>query len=252
MPVKLSAVKVKQLLMTDKADMRGEKRPRAALDARRPEPDPGRLWAVWWHVEWKVGPEQVLRGLRTTDPVEVQAAAVQAVVQRVRRSWARSRRARARTCRPDASTGTTRLYFKSFERASKKTKTIDTVEDMEGFAELKEADKADLTPRVAAWVARKAAMNANYKPKKRKRRGGDWLPSPTNPSTTRRPSIMTRRTDNEEEADERPSTCWWASRSSAPVVARSPHDEGAAELLAALAGSPPPPSNAAAPSSAVS
>ena len=92
--------------------------------------------------------------------------------------------------------------FKSFERASKKTKTIDTVEDMEGFSELKEADKADLTSRVAAWVARKAAMNANYKPKKRKRRGGDWLPSPTQSFDNTASFDDGEEDDGEEEADE--------------------------------------------------
>ena len=68
--------------------------------------------------------------------------------------------------------------FKSFERAAKTTKTIDSVDDMEGFSDLKDKDKADLTARVAAWVARKAALDANYKPKKRKRQdlaSGNWI-----------------------------------------------------------------------------
>ena len=138
--------------------------------------------------------------------------------------------------------------FKSFERASKKTKTIDTVEDMEGFSELKEADKADLTSRVAAWVARKAAMNANYKPKKRKRRGGDWLPSPTQSFDNTASFDNDEEDDGEEEADEEAVDLLVGLTQQRPAVARSPHDEGAAELLAALAGSPPPPSNAAAPS----
>ena len=144
--------------------------------------------------------------------------------------------------------------FKSFERASKKTKTIDTVDDMEGFSELKEADKADLTSRVAAWVARKAAMNANYKPKKRKRRGGDWLPSPTasfDNEATASFDADGDEDDEPEEADEEAVDLLVGLTQQRPVVERSQHDEGAAELLAALAGSPPPPA-AAAPSSTVS
>jgi len=49
---------------------------------------------------------------------------------------------------------------------------------MEGFSDLKDKDKADLAARVAAWVARKAALDANYKPKKRKRQdlaSGNWI-----------------------------------------------------------------------------
>ena len=116
---------------------------------------------------------------------------------------------------------------------------------MEGFSELKEADKADLTSRVAAWVARKAAMNANYKPKKRKRRGGDWLPSPTQSFDNTASFDNDEEDDAEEEADEEAVDLLVGLTQQRPVVARSPHDEGAAELLAALAGSPPPPAAAA-------
>ena len=165
--------------------------------------------------------------------------------------WARSARARKDVPARRVHWYHPACIFKSFERASKKTKTIDTVEDMEGFSELKEADKADLTSRVAAWVARKAAMNANYKPKKRKRRGGDWLPSPTQSFDNTASFDNDEEDDAEEEADEEAVDLLVGLTQQRPAVARSPHDEGAAELLAALAGSPPPPSNAA-PSSAVS
>ena len=60
--------------------------------------------------------------------------------------------------------------FKSFERASKKTKTIDTIEEIEGFEELHKADQRDLAKRVDEWAARKAESLAMYKPKKKKAR----------------------------------------------------------------------------------
>ena len=49
---------------------------------------------------------------------------------------------------------------------------------------------------------RKAAMNANYKPKKRKRRGGDWLPSPTQSFDNTASFDDGEEDDGEEEADE--------------------------------------------------
>jgi hypothetical protein len=60
--------------------------------------------------------------------------------------------------------------FKSFERASKKTKTIDTIDEIEGFDELHKADQRDLAKRVDDWAARKAESLATYKPKKKKAR----------------------------------------------------------------------------------
>ena len=245
-PVKLSAVKVKQLLMTDKADMRGEELC-AALDAGGPnqtQDDYGRCGGM---LSGRLGPNKFcvdyerqirskckrLRCKRSFNDGELRVGKIPP------------------RARKDVPARRVHWYhpaciFKSFERASKKTKTIDTVEDMEGFAELKEADKADLTSRVAAWVARKAAMNANYKPKKRKRRGGDWLPSPTQSFDNTASFDNEEEDDAEEEADEEAVDLLVGLTQQRPAVARSPHDEGAAELLAALAGSPPPPSNAAA------
>ena len=60
--------------------------------------------------------------------------------------------------------------FKSFERASKKTKTIDTIEEIEGFDVLHKSDQRDLAKRVDDWAARKAESLATYKPKKKKAR----------------------------------------------------------------------------------
>ena len=60
--------------------------------------------------------------------------------------------------------------FKSFERASKKTKTIDTIDEIEGFEELHKSDQRDLARRVDDWAARKAESLATYKPKKKKAR----------------------------------------------------------------------------------
>ena len=56
--------------------------------------------------------------------------------------------------------------FKSFERAAYKTKTLERVGDVEGFDNLRDADRADLAARIAAWSARRAAQFAHYKPKK--------------------------------------------------------------------------------------
>ena len=56
--------------------------------------------------------------------------------------------------------------FKSFERAAYKTKTLERVDDVEGFDNLRDADRADLAARIAAWSARRAAQFATYKPKK--------------------------------------------------------------------------------------
>ena len=253
-PVKLSAVKVKQLLMTDKADMRGEELC-AALDAGGPnqtQDDYGRCGGM---LSGRLGPNKFcvdyerqirskckrLRCKRSFNDGELRVGKIPP------------------RARKDVPARRVHWYhpaciFKSFERASKKTKTIDTVDDMEGFSELKEADKADLTSRVAAWVARKAAMNANYKPKKRKRRGGDWLPSPTasfDNEATASFDADGDEDDEPEEADEEAVDLLVGLTQQRPVVERSQHDEGAAELLAALAGSPPPPA-AAAPSSTVS
>ena len=140
-----------------------------------------------------------------------------------------------------------RLYFQERSSALPKRRRRSTrSRTWRASSELKEADKADLTSRVAAWVARKAAMNANYKPKKRKRRGGDWLPSPTQSFDNTASFDDDEEDDGEEEADEEAvDLLVGLTQIKRPAVARSPHDEGAAELLAALAGSPPPPSNAA-------
>ena len=56
--------------------------------------------------------------------------------------------------------------FKSFERAAYKTKTLERVGDVEGFDNLRDADRADLAARIAAWSARRAAQFAHYNPKK--------------------------------------------------------------------------------------
>ena len=56
--------------------------------------------------------------------------------------------------------------FKSFERAAYKTKTLERVGDVEGFDNLRDADRADLAARIATWSARRAAQFATYKPKK--------------------------------------------------------------------------------------
>ena len=56
--------------------------------------------------------------------------------------------------------------FKSFERAAYKTKTLERVGDVEGFDNLRDADRADLAARIAAWSARRAAQLAHYRPKK--------------------------------------------------------------------------------------
>ena len=56
--------------------------------------------------------------------------------------------------------------FKSFERAAYKTKTLERVGDVEGFDNLRDADRADLAARIAAWSARRAAQFAHYRPKK--------------------------------------------------------------------------------------
>ena len=56
--------------------------------------------------------------------------------------------------------------FKSFERAAYKTKTLERVDDVEGFDNLRDADRADLAARTAAWSARRAAQFAHSKPKK--------------------------------------------------------------------------------------
>ena len=56
--------------------------------------------------------------------------------------------------------------FKSFERAAHKTKTLERVGDVEGFDNLRDADRADLAARTAAWSARRAAQFAHHKPKK--------------------------------------------------------------------------------------
>ena len=56
--------------------------------------------------------------------------------------------------------------FKSFERAAYKTKTLERVDDVEGFDTLRDADRADLAARIAAWSARRAAQFAQSKPKK--------------------------------------------------------------------------------------
>ena len=56
--------------------------------------------------------------------------------------------------------------FKSFERAAYKTKTLERVGDVEGFDNLRDADRADLAARIAAWSARRAAQFAHHKPKK--------------------------------------------------------------------------------------
>ena len=50
--------------------------------------------------------------------------------------------------------------FKSFERAAYKTKTLERVGDVEGFDNLRDADRADLAARIAAWSARRAAQFA--------------------------------------------------------------------------------------------
>jgi len=56
--------------------------------------------------------------------------------------------------------------FKSFERAAYKTKTLERVGDVEGFDDLRDADRADLAARIAAWSARRSAQFAHHKPKK--------------------------------------------------------------------------------------
>ena len=56
--------------------------------------------------------------------------------------------------------------FKSFERAAYKTKTLERVGDVEGFDNLRDADRADLAARIATWSARRAQQFAHYKPKK--------------------------------------------------------------------------------------
>ena len=56
--------------------------------------------------------------------------------------------------------------FKSFERAAYKTKTLERVGDVEGFDNLRDADRADLAARIAAWSARRSAQFAHHKPKK--------------------------------------------------------------------------------------
>ena len=56
--------------------------------------------------------------------------------------------------------------FKSFERAAYKTKTLERVDDVEGFENLRDADRADLAARIAAWSARRSAQFAHHKPKK--------------------------------------------------------------------------------------
>jgi len=56
--------------------------------------------------------------------------------------------------------------FKSFERAAYKTKTLERVGDVEGFETLRDADRADLAARIAAWSARRSAQFAHHKPKK--------------------------------------------------------------------------------------
>ena len=48
--------------------------------------------------------------------------------------------------------------FKSFERAAYKTKTLERVGDVEGFETRRDADRADLAARTAAWSARRAAQ----------------------------------------------------------------------------------------------
>ena len=59
--------------------------------------------------------------------------------------------------------------FKSFERASKKTKTIDGCQDVEGFGDLHPQDQRDLGAKIESWAARKAVSLDNYKPKKKRR-----------------------------------------------------------------------------------
>ena len=59
--------------------------------------------------------------------------------------------------------------FKSFERASKKTKTIDGCQDVEGFEDLHPQDQRDLGAKIESWAARKAVSLDNYKPKKKRR-----------------------------------------------------------------------------------
>ena len=82
-------------------------------------------------------------------------------------AWAKSHHEHATTTPPrrDGSTGTTRpasLRASSGPRRRRRP-SIDSVDDLEGFSDLKDKDKADLTARVAAWVARKAALDANYR-----------------------------------------------------------------------------------------
>ena len=55
---------------------------------------------------------------------------------------------------------------------------------------------------ISTQVARKAALDASYKPKKRKRRGGDWLPSPTASFDNEATASLDAEGDEDEEAEE--------------------------------------------------
>jgi len=239
-PVKLSAVKVKQLLASEKADMRGEELC-AALDAGGPgqsQDDYGRCGGM---LSGRLGPNKFcvdyerqirskckrLRCKRSFNDGELRVGKIPP------------------RARKDVPARRVHWYhpaciFKSFERASKKTKTIDDTEDMEGFSELKDADKADLTSRVAAWAARKQAMNATYKPKKRKRRSGEWLPSPA--------STFDAEASDEDEAVDllvamgapQAALDRLAARSIAEMAVRPPLDTATALAALAAAAAPVP------------
>ena len=167
--VRLSALRVKQLVDSDQATLdRDEICEAMDVDGKVSQTDYGRCGGM---LSGRLGPNKFIvdyaKGLRSKCKRHRCKHAFRDGELRVGKIPPRARK--------DVPARRVHWYhpaciFKSFERASKKTKTIDTIEEIEGFEELHKADQRDLAKRVDEWAARKAESLAMYKPKKKKAR----------------------------------------------------------------------------------
>ena len=178
--VRPSALRVKQLVDSDRATLDRDE----ICEAMDVDGKVSGLRAVRRHVEWKIGPEQVHRRLRQGPPLEVQAPPLQASTGRRLRVGKIPPRARKDVPARRVHWYPPACIFKSFERASKKTKTIDTIEEIEGFDVLHKSDQRDLAKRVDEWAAAQGRIPCTS-PRRRRRAASRRRPWPW-PSPSRR------------------------------------------------------------------
>ena len=153
--VRLSALRVKQLVDSDQATLdRDEICEAMDVDGKVSQTDYGRCGGM---LSGRLGPNKFIvdyaKGLRSKCKRHRCKHAFRDGELRVGKIPPRARK--------DVPARRVHWYhpaciFKSFERASKKTKTIDTIDEIEGFEELHKSDQRDLAKRVDDWAARKA------------------------------------------------------------------------------------------------